>query len=102
MAQAAGSRTRGDWSRRGRAVGPVRPSMRARAASPSKSWSSPSTTSSGRPDPFGNPHAGHVPAPLPKEAEMAVQRDRPYAQFNFLVDIGTGETEGARAGFQEC
>lgn len=33
---------------------------------------------------------------------MAVQRDFPYAQFNFLVDLGTGETEGPRAGFQEC
>jgi phage tail-like protein len=33
---------------------------------------------------------------------MAVQRDLPYAQFNFLVDLGTGETEGPRAGFQEC
>lgn len=33
---------------------------------------------------------------------MAVQRDHPYAQFNFLVDLGTGETEGPRAGFQEC
>lgn len=33
---------------------------------------------------------------------MAVQRDRPYLQFNFLVDLGTGETEGPRAGFQEC
>jgi phage tail-like protein len=33
---------------------------------------------------------------------MAVLRDRPYAQFNFLVDLGTGETEGPEAGFQEC
>ncbi len=33
---------------------------------------------------------------------MAVQRDRPYAQFNFLVDLGTGVTDGPRAGFQEC
>lgn len=33
---------------------------------------------------------------------MAVLRERPYAQFNFLVDLGTGETEGAEAGFQEC
>jgi phage tail-like protein len=33
---------------------------------------------------------------------MAVQRDLPYAQFNFQVDLGTGETEGPRAGFQEC
>ena len=33
---------------------------------------------------------------------MAVFRDHPYAQFNFLVDLGTGETDGPRAGFQEC
>jgi phage tail-like protein len=33
---------------------------------------------------------------------MAVLRDRPYAQFNFLIDLGTGETDGPRAGFQEC
>lgn len=33
---------------------------------------------------------------------MAVLRDRPYAQFNFLVDLGTGSTDGPRAGFQEC
>lgn len=32
---------------------------------------------------------------------MAVVRDRPYNQFNFLVDLGTGNTEGADAGFQE-
>ena len=32
---------------------------------------------------------------------MAVQRDRPYVQFNFLVDLGTGNTEGPDAGFQE-
>jgi phage tail-like protein len=33
---------------------------------------------------------------------MAVLRDRPYAQFNFLVDLGTGKTDGPEAGFQEC
>src|SRR5215204_4549776 len=32
---------------------------------------------------------------------MAVLRERPYVQFNFLVDLGTGSTEGAEAGFQE-
>ena len=32
---------------------------------------------------------------------MAVMRDRPYNQFNFLVDLGTGNTEGPEAGFQE-
>jgi phage tail-like protein len=32
---------------------------------------------------------------------MAVMRDRPYTQFNFLVDIGDGVTEGPNAGFQE-
>ena len=33
---------------------------------------------------------------------MAVLRERPYVQFNFLVDLGTGTTDGAEAGFQEC
>jgi phage tail-like protein len=33
---------------------------------------------------------------------MAVLRDRPYAQFNFLVDLGTGDTDGPEAGFAEC
>ena len=33
---------------------------------------------------------------------MAVLRERPYAQFNFLVDLGSGNTEGVQAGFQEC
>lgn len=33
---------------------------------------------------------------------MAIQRERPYAQFNFLVDLGDGNTTGAQAGFQEC
>src|SRR6185436_6186600 len=32
---------------------------------------------------------------------MAVLRDRPYVQFNFLVDLGNGSTNGAEAGFQE-
>jgi phage tail-like protein len=32
---------------------------------------------------------------------MAILRDRPYVQFNFLVDLGTGNTEGPQAGFQE-
>jgi phage tail-like protein len=32
---------------------------------------------------------------------MAVQRERPYVQFNFLVDLGDGVTEGVQAGFQE-
>ena len=33
---------------------------------------------------------------------MAVLRDRPYHQFNFLVDLGSGDTEGIEAGFSEC
>jgi phage tail-like protein len=33
---------------------------------------------------------------------MAVPRERPYVQFNFLVDLGTGSTDGPEAGFQEC
>ncbi len=32
---------------------------------------------------------------------MAVLRERPYVQFNFLVDLGAGNTEGPEAGFQE-
>src|SRR3954452_1615857 len=32
---------------------------------------------------------------------MAVLRERPYVQFNFLVDLGTGSTDGPQAGFQE-
>jgi len=32
---------------------------------------------------------------------MAVLRDRPYVQFNFLVDLGTGSSDGPEAGFQE-
>jgi len=31
---------------------------------------------------------------------MATPRERPYVQFNFLVDIGEG-TDGPQAGFQE-
>ena len=33
---------------------------------------------------------------------MAVLRDRPYGRFNFLVDLGTGQSDGPEAGFQEC
>ena len=32
---------------------------------------------------------------------MAKLRDRPYVQFNFLVDLGDGVTDGPQAGFQE-
>ena len=32
---------------------------------------------------------------------MAVQRDNPYIAFNFLVDLGTGDTGSVQAGFQE-
>lgn len=32
---------------------------------------------------------------------MAVLKQRPVNQFNFLVDIGDGNTEGPEAGFQE-
>ncbi len=32
---------------------------------------------------------------------MATFRDRPYTQFNFLVDLGTGDTERPDGGFQE-
>ena len=33
---------------------------------------------------------------------MAILRNRPYAQFNFLIDFGTGRADGPHAGFQEC
>ena len=33
---------------------------------------------------------------------MAVLRDIPYLQFNFLVDLGDGNTEGPAGGFEEC
>ena len=32
---------------------------------------------------------------------MATLRERPYNNFNFLVDLGTGDTDGADAGFDE-
>jgi phage tail-like protein len=32
---------------------------------------------------------------------MAVQRDRPYSNFNFLVDLGAGDSESVQAGFEE-
>src|SRR5579864_6718232 len=32
---------------------------------------------------------------------MATFRERPYVQFNFLVDLGDGNTTGPQAGFQE-
>jgi phage tail-like protein len=32
---------------------------------------------------------------------MAKPSDRPYVQFNFLVDLGSGTADGAQAGFQE-
>lgn len=32
---------------------------------------------------------------------MAVLRERPYPGFNFLVDLGDGNTDGPEAGFQE-
>lgn len=32
---------------------------------------------------------------------MAIQRDNPYGSFNFLVDLGTGDTDSVVAGFQE-
>ena len=32
---------------------------------------------------------------------MSVLRERPYNNFNFLVDLGTGNTDGPEAGFEE-
>jgi phage tail-like protein len=36
-----------------------------------------------------------------RETAMAILRERPYGQFNFLVDLGNGGTDGPQAGFQE-
>lgn len=32
---------------------------------------------------------------------MAIERENPYGNFNFLVDLGTGDTGSIKAGFQE-
>src|ERR1700680_3260786 len=32
---------------------------------------------------------------------MSIERTNPYGSFNFLVDLGTGDTASVRAGFQE-
>ncbi len=32
---------------------------------------------------------------------MAIQRDNPYSNFNYLVDLGTGDTQSPQAGFSE-
>lgn len=32
---------------------------------------------------------------------MATLRERPYSQFNYLVDLGTGDTDTVTAGFSE-
>ena len=32
---------------------------------------------------------------------MATLRERPYPPFNFLVDLGDGNTDGPQAGFAE-
>jgi len=32
---------------------------------------------------------------------MAVLRERPYSNFNYLVDLGTGNADGLEAGFAE-
>ena len=32
---------------------------------------------------------------------MAIFRERPYLNFNYLVDLGTGDTSGPLAGFSE-
>jgi phage tail-like protein len=36
-----------------------------------------------------------------QETGMAILRDRPYTQFNFLIDLGDGNSDGVQAGFQE-
>jgi phage tail-like protein len=37
----------------------------------------------------------------PKEAKMAVPRDKPYPAVNFVVDLGSGQAEGREAGLAE-
>jgi phage tail-like protein len=32
---------------------------------------------------------------------MSTERANPYSSFNFLVDLGTGDTSSVKAGFQE-
>ena len=32
---------------------------------------------------------------------MAVFREKPYSNYNFLVDLGAGDTSGVKAGFSE-
>jgi phage tail-like protein len=32
---------------------------------------------------------------------MAVERERPYSNYNFLVDLGTGDSTSFKAGFSE-
>ena len=39
---------------------------------------------------------------MSKRARMAPIRDVPYGEFNFLVDLGIGDTGTPQAGFQEC
>src|SRR5690348_8376631 len=85
---------RGDWTVPGPAGGPARRSTRPATASRSRSSSSFSKSWRGS--------TNASPATRPKERDMAVQRDHPYAQFNFLVDLGTGDPETPQAGFQEC
>src|SRR5258708_8977786 len=89
MPPVAGSSTPGASKLRGRAAGRGRRSTPLRTRSRSRSSSSRTTGS------FGSRNRT-------KEPEMSVERDRPYAQFNFLVDLGTGVTDGPQAGFEEC
>jgi phage tail-like protein len=43
-----------------------------------------------------------APSPVfTQEDKVATLRERPYTQFNFLVDLGDGVTDGPQAGFQE-
>lgn len=42
---------------------------------------------------------GAIKLGAPREEIMAVLRDQPYADSNFLVDLGNGDTAGPRAGF---
>src|SRR5687768_13527798 len=50
--------------------------------------------------PFRAP-PGRGSLPRSEGNEMAILRDRPYTNFNFLVDLGTGTSDGPEAGFEE-
>jgi phage tail-like protein len=42
-----------------------------------------------------------MPQPKQKAAALAVLRNNPYGNYNYLVDLGTGDTQSVQAGFAE-